>query len=181
MGAQECPRCHLISDPDASACDCGYEFASGALGAQRAACGLSRTDREAVAETADRYRTLLGIVLLQAMLGGGSRAVAHLAKASGGPEAVFVVSIVSILLLVGVGVVAAAHAYGAAKGMGLRSPGVWAAAILFGGILAVLVMNGRAREWSARHDLRFGLLGPNRNDIDRFAGAQESRGRTTRG
>ena len=181
MGVQECPRCRLISDPGASVCDCGYEFATGTLGAQRAARGLSRSEREAVAETADRYRTLLGVTLLQAILGAGSRAVAHVARTSGGPEAVLVVSIVSIVVLVGVGIVAAVHAYGTARGMGLRGPGLWAAATLFGGILTVLVLNGRAREWAARHDLGFSVLGPNRKDIDRFAGAQESRGRRTRG
>lgn len=170
MAVRECPRCRLISAAEAQACDCRYEFATGVLRAQRSARNLSRSEREEVATTADAYRSLVVLALLQALLGAGSRVAAHVVKVGGRDEEILVASLVSLGALVVLAVLVAGRAHRAAQGMGLSNPAGWALAVFFGGILGVALLNSRARAWSERHDIRFGLLGPNSADVERFAG-----------
>ena len=169
MAIKTCPRCKLLNDPGATACDCGYEFATGTLGVQRAGRGLSQKERASIADTADRYSGLVAIAFAQALLGGSSRVVVQLLKRSGTPEAVLVASGVSALLVLGLAVYVATSAHRLATEMSLRNPGKWAATVLIGGIFGVMIFNTSARQWSERFGIRFGILGPNRQDIERFA------------
>ncbi len=170
MAIKTCPRCRLLSDPKATTCDCGYEFATGTLGVQRAGKGLAQRERAVVADTADRYRGLVAITFAQALLGGLSRIVVQVLKRSGNQEGVLIASGASALLVLGLAIYVATLAYRLAKDMALRNPGAWASTVLVGGILGVMLLNTSARQWSEGFGIRFGILGPNREDIDRFAG-----------
>jgi hypothetical protein len=96
-----------------------------------------------------------------------------MARGQGEPETLLLVSLGSLVLLIAMAVVGARKAYVAAEGMSFASPASWAVLVLFGGILGVIVMNGRAREWAARHNIGFGLLGPRLADIDRLVARGE--------
>ena len=168
MAPKSCPQCRLLSDPAATICDCGYEFATGTLGVQRAGKGMSQKQRAVIADTADRYRGLVAIALVQALLGGGGRTGASILKREN-PEAALVVGGVSAFMVLLLATYAATRAYGLATEMALRNPGGWATTVLVGGILGVMIFNTSARQWSEKLGIRFGLLGPNRQDIERFA------------
>ena len=169
MAIKTCPRCKLLNDPSATICDCGYEFATGTLGVQREGRGLSQKERAAIADTADRYRGLVAIAFAQALLGGSSRVVVQLLKRSGTPEGVLLGSSISALLILSLAIYVATRAYRLATEMALRNPGGWATTVLVGGIFGVMIFNTYARQWSERFGIRFGVLGPNRADIERFA------------
>ena len=169
MAIKTCPRCQLLNDPGATTCDCGYEFATGTLGVQKAGRGLSQKERAAIADTADRYRGLVAIAYAQALLGGSGRAVAQLLKRADNPDGALVASGVSAFLVLVLATYVATRAYGLATEMALRNPGGWATTVLVGGIFGVMILNTSARQWSERFGIRFGILGPNREDIDRFA------------
>ena len=169
MGTSTCPQCRLINDPGATRCDCGYEFATGTLGAQRAGMALPQRERAAIADTADRYRALVATAFVQAVAGASSRLLIVFLEGTGNKQAVLVASLLSVGLVVSLGAYVAVQAHRVAVDMKLRSPGTWAATVLIGGILGVLAMNSWARQWSERFSIRFGMFGPNSQDIERFA------------
>jgi hypothetical protein len=150
-------------------CDCGYEFASGTLGVQRAGVGMPQRERAAIADTADRYRTLVATAFVQALAGGSGRALILLLKRNENDQAVLVASLVSLGLVVSLAAYVATLAHRVAIEMKLRGAGGWAATVLVGGIFGVMLMNSWARQWSERFGIKFGILGPNRQDIERFA------------
>jgi hypothetical protein len=141
---------------------------------------LTRDEREAVAQTADEYRSLVLLVIGQAMVGVASRIVARYGRAQTEAAMLAVVSMASLLVLIVMAGLAARKAYRAADGMRFGSPVGWSVAVLLGGVFAVAAMNGRAKEWAARYNIGFGVLGPKLDDIDQLVASEGARGRPTR-
>lgn len=167
MAVRECPRCRTVNDAGAQVCDCGYEFATGVMQSQRAVRDMSRSDRERVATTADRYRSLVLVAVAHAFLSVANRAVARTGPAD--PQEALGLTVVMLLALVVVAAAAASLAFRCATEMDVGSPSGWAVAVFLFGVIGLLFFSGKARQWSERYGMRFGLLGPNRNDVDRVA------------
>ena len=169
MGPRTCPQCRLLNDLGATLCDCGYDFGSGTLGVQRAGVGMPQRERAAIAETADRYRALVATAFVQAIAGASGRVLMLFLKRAGNDQAVLVASLVSLGLVLSLAAYVATQAHRVATEMKLRNPGGRATTVLVGGIFGVLAMNSWARQWSERFGIRFGVFGPNSQDIERFA------------
>jgi hypothetical protein len=164
---QECPRCRLLSPPEALLCDCGYDFQTGTLGLTAEAKGLSTLDRERVAGIADSYRALVGLVWLQVVAIIGN-AVVRLVIRHAAPDvrSMILTSAAGAVLLASA--LAGRAAYRVMTQMGLPASTRWSGAIVFFGPFALLTLNVTTRDWFQRYGIAVGPLGPRAQDIDRL-------------
>jgi hypothetical protein len=168
MNAQTCPRCRLISEEGAATCDCGHEFASGRLRLEREAADTPDDECVALADKAELYRLCILFVLLQQVAAGGGSVIVRITTLVFGEPGLLFASTVLLLVVLGTALFAAMTAHRVARQMSIGSPGAWAVAVFFAGILAVLMLNGRVREWCRGRGIEFGLLGPTRRAIERL-------------
>jgi hypothetical protein len=174
-GPRACPKCRLLNDPAATACDCGYDFASGAVRPQAAQPPPKRRKGEldVIIDGAEAYRGLLWLVVVQVALGVTGRIAHRAANASTG---IALVALCSSLAVLVVAVLAARKASALAKAIGMQSPAVPGMVVFLTGILGYLWLNARARVWCRQEGVDVGLLGPTQQALDRlYQRLQEAR------
>jgi hypothetical protein len=172
-GPRKCPKCALLNDSTATACDCGYNFVTGIMLTPRTTQPIQHPadslETTRVLQAANEYRSLVVLVGLQILFSVGSRIVA---VRQGGPDAT-ILALLSIGLALAIlvfAVLAAIKGFRLADSMRLSSPVAWALGLFVPcvSLFVLLALSSRAAAFCRRYGLRVGLLGPTRDSIDQF-------------
>jgi len=156
-GPKDCPQCGLISDPIATCCDCGYNFAT------LARRPLGTTEALEVVAAANEYRRLLVFIALPILV--QVALIFWLTSLHGMRLGI------AVLIMVVCPAVAAISAYRIARIVQLGSPVAWAIGLVvpWVGLVVLYQLVSRAAAFCRRYGLRLRFGVPTRAAITEFA------------